>query len=72
MGLSDIPPLAGSGLFITIDSTAALYKLESKAPNGVNMFIDDILVIEFAETLSGIPPPTVYLTVKVVFDGALP
>jgi hypothetical protein len=49
-----------------------LNNAEFKFDCGVVMFEVTIFDILFAPTLSSTPPPIVYRTVNVVFDGAFP
>ena len=56
---------------MTREPTDVLYKVGSKAPKGVSTFIDDIVVMEFADTLSGMPPPIAATRTTSLASGAM-
>lgn len=66
------PPLAAAGLLAEIELNTYWAVVVFKFWF-TNLICDvSIFVIEFADELDATPPPVLYLTVKVVFDGAIP
>jgi len=63
------PPNAGPGLLHASEFLAVVKTEESRPPFLGIITTLPILLITFAVLLDLIPPPTIYVTVKVVFEG---
>jgi len=59
-----LPPNAGCGLL--------KFKVATLEESTAVVFIASIVVIELAGAFDSTPPPTIYLTVRVVLEGANP